>query len=105
MSCAGPTPKSLFTVFFLLLLHRDERERWCYQSSSFPSLALEQNEQASVPKLLLYTNGQNDMTDDVLGQINANAPPGVLGADTKDDKPATAPPLSPPIRTPTRDRK
>jgi Skp family chaperone for outer membrane proteins len=34
--------------------------------------------------LILYTNGENDITDDILKSINANAPPDLLKTDTKD---------------------
>ena len=33
---------------------------------------------------LLFTNGQNDITDEILSQMNIAAPPGSLDADTKD---------------------
>jgi outer membrane protein len=37
--------------------------------------------------MLLYTNGENDMTDSVLKQLNAAAPPELLHRDDPKDKP------------------
>jgi outer membrane protein len=46
--------------------------------------------------ILLYTSGQNDFTDDVLAEINANAPAELSKADApKDAKPALPPELNP----------
>jgi outer membrane protein len=46
--------------------------------------------------ILLYTNGQNDFTDDILAEINANAPAELTKADApKDTKPALPPELNP----------
>ena len=46
--------------------------------------------------ILLYTSGQNDFTDDVLAEINANAPADLTKPDApKDTKPALPPELSP----------
>jgi outer membrane protein len=64
-------------------------------------------ESANRTPILLFTNGQNDMTDEVLSQINATAPPGSLSSGPTNDKPLTAPPVAPatPTRGATRDRK
>lgn len=35
---------------------------------------------------VLYTNGQNDMTDEVLSELNATAPPGALTSGGKEEK-------------------
>jgi outer membrane protein len=56
--------------------------------------------------ILLYTNGQNDMTDEVLSQINATAPLGGLSNDPG-EKSITAPPsttTTPTLRNP-RDKR
>ena len=46
--------------------------------------------------ILLYTNGQGDFTDDVLAEINANAPADATAAVApKDTKPALPPELNP----------
>ena len=37
--------------------------------------------------LLLYTNGQNDLTDEVLADLNSKAPLGALTTGNKDEKP------------------
>ena len=39
---------------------------------------------------VLYTNGQNDMTDEVLSELNASAPPGALTPAAKEEKPAVS---------------
>jgi outer membrane protein len=38
--------------------------------------------------VVLFTNGQNDLTEEILGQLNANAPAAGLKSDEADDKPA-----------------
>jgi Skp family chaperone for outer membrane proteins len=46
--------------------------------------------------VLMYTNGQNDFTDDILAEINANAPAELTKAEApKDTKPALPPELNP----------
>jgi outer membrane protein len=37
--------------------------------------------------VLLYTNGQNDLTEEILAELNANAPTGALKSDEPEDKP------------------
>jgi len=37
--------------------------------------------------IMLYTNGQNDMTQDVLSQLNSTAPVGLLKSDDVKDQP------------------
>lgn len=44
---------------------------------------------------LLYTTGQNDLTDEVLAELNADAPPGALTSDAKTEKLST--PLPKPV--------
>lgn len=41
---------------------------------------------------VLFTNGQNDLTDEILVELNAKAPPGVLESLKKEDKGPVAPP-------------
>ncbi|MBM3831749.1 MAG: OmpH family outer membrane protein [Verrucomicrobia bacterium] len=43
--------------------------------------------------VLLYTNGQNDLTEEVIRQLNSTAPPGFFTSDKdKEEKPLAAPP-------------
>ncbi len=39
--------------------------------------------------ILLFTNGENDMTDAILSQLNAGAPPGAIDNSKPSDKPDT----------------
>ena len=50
-------------------------------------------ESANATPIVLYTNGENDITSSVLEQLNANAPPEASATPKKsaDDKPGTAP--------------
>ena len=43
-------------------------------------------------QLLLYSNGQNDLTSEILTELNAKAPPGVLTSGTREEKPAVSQP-------------
>jgi outer membrane protein len=52
-------------------------------------------ETVNLTPVVLYTTGQNDLTDEILAQINANAPAGVLGSV---EPPAAAPPVAAPAR-------
>jgi hypothetical protein len=38
------------------------------------------------PPVVLFNTGENDLTDTVLKQLNANAPPGSLPQDGKKDE-------------------
>ena len=41
---------------------------------------------------LLYSSGQDDLTVEILSELNAKAPPGVLGAGSKEEKPVVSQP-------------
>ena len=51
------------------------------------TLVLDTGNRFDLP-VVLYTNGQNDLTDEVISELNANAPKDALTSGAKEEKPA-----------------